>query len=651
MQNLLSELKELLKQDDRLHSDDDLLKNKIIELTLKSDNELLNLLLSNETIKKHFFTEINDILIFDKEKFIKFVNNKEFLPDSYTSFKNKIGLTVNDEYISAKKGVLLVWPYKDCILEGGQTKEDAKRNEIFWNETIAPDEIDRLLDPKVLTSFLRINKDGEEELDKIKDEDNLVIRGNNLLALHSLKKRFLGKIKLIYIDPPYNTDNDSFNYNDSFNHSTYLTFMKNRLEIAKELLRDDGVLFVSCDDNEYTYLKVLLDELFHRDNFQNIFHIKVRHEDRILRADIKYQKVVEQLLCYSKSGNFQPNRRVKPDSSREEYSYVVKTCQNPDSIVEIAGYQVEIYKEGQYKIIRDPESIGALKEYNIRGSLITQSGSASEFYERFLRDRKSTDGLGTLYKVIGMGIRGDGLGYRFIRQPFDESGRNGFYYQGRPLKASLDSLPYPNFYDMVTEFNQVANEGGVQFRNGKKPEKFISKIFEISNLKDGDIILDFFVGSGSTVAVAHKYGFQYIGIEQLDYGENDCVTRLKNVINGDETGISQEVEWSGGNDFVYCELMKQNEYFVDEIEEANEENINELWNKIKDCGFLSYKVDLNAFNENASDFDALSFDDKKRFLLEVLDKNQLYVNLSEIDDTDYKVNETDKLLNRYFYKI
>jgi adenine-specific DNA-methyltransferase len=162
---------------------------------------------------------------------------------------------------------VLAWPYKDCVLEGGQTKEDSKRDEVFWNITLTPDDIDRLLDPKVLTNFRRIDADGEHAVTEIVDSDNLIIKGNNLLALHSLLPRFRGRVKLIYIDPPYNTGNDSFKYNDRFNHSTWLTFMRNRLEIACKLLRKDGSIWINIDDDEAHYLKVLCDDIFGRENF------------------------------------------------------------------------------------------------------------------------------------------------------------------------------------------------------------------------------------------------------------------------------------------------------------------------------------------------------------------------------------------------
>ncbi|PIU51450.1 DNA methylase, partial [Candidatus Desantisbacteria bacterium CG07_land_8_20_14_0_80_39_15] len=274
MKNLLDSLKNLIQRDERLISKGEILKNKVIELALKLDKDLIELLLVDKQMKEVFFTEIGNATIFDKDKFIKFISNKQFLPDSYTAFKNKIGLILGDEYLSEKKEVVLSWPYKDCVLEGGMTKEDQKRDEIFWNEILAPDEISRLLDPKVFTNAKRIDKKGEHKLDEFRTDengnikDNLIIKGNNFLALHSLKKRFAGKVKLIYIDPPYNTGGslETFTYNNAFNHSTWITFMKNRLEVAREFLTDDGFIAIAIDHNELFYLGALADEIFDRDN-------------------------------------------------------------------------------------------------------------------------------------------------------------------------------------------------------------------------------------------------------------------------------------------------------------------------------------------------------------------------------------------------
>lgn len=301
MQNLFDELTEVLSKDDRLVIEGKLAKNKIVELALKLDGDLLKLLLSNDTLKSRFFTDVEGTLVFDKYSFQRFVANKQFLPDSYTAFKNKIGLSDNGEdYLSEKNDVSLIWPYKDCVLEGGQTKEDAKRNEIFWNETLAPDEIDRLLDSKALTNFKKYNEEGEVEIDKFSLSDNFVFKGNNLLALHSLKKNYSGKVKLIYLDPPYNTGKDTFNYNDKFNHSSWLTFIRNRIEIARELLADNGVLVVQSDDKEQAYLKVLLDEIMGREQFETSFYIQVRYSNKTLSEDNDFQKVMEVAHVYSK---------------------------------------------------------------------------------------------------------------------------------------------------------------------------------------------------------------------------------------------------------------------------------------------------------------------------------------------------------------
>ncbi|MBQ9471151.1 MAG: site-specific DNA-methyltransferase, partial [Bacteroidales bacterium] len=308
MENLFNHLEQVvLRMDSRFCTEDGhLLKNNVVEAALALDPKLLHYLLADEKLKKQFFSEVDGLLVFDKVKFQRFVMNKQFLPDSYTSFKNKIGLTnENGEFLSESREVVLSWPYKDCMLEGGQTKEDAKRQEIFWNETLAPDEINRLTEPKALCHFRRYDSKGEHEATELRPDDNLIIKGNNLLALYSLRERFRGQVKLIYIDPPYNTGNDSFGYNDSFNHSTWLTFMKNRLEVAKELLRNDGVLFMHIDDIEEAYLKVLADEVFGRNNFVNVIAVrfstpsgtKTAHKDKTI---IKQKDLI---LVYKKSEN------------------------------------------------------------------------------------------------------------------------------------------------------------------------------------------------------------------------------------------------------------------------------------------------------------------------------------------------------------
>ena len=214
---------------------------------MKMDSSLIKLLLSDDTCKSRFFTEVDGILVFDKVGFGWVINNRQFLPDSYTRYKNKIGLTDSTgEFISSSNEVVLAFPYKDCVLEGGQTKEDQKRSEIFYNETLAPEEIDRLLYPKVFTNAKKYTANGVEKIEKIEDSDSLVVKGNNLIGLSSIEKRYNGLVKCIFIDPPYyfiaTKPSDTFSYNSNFKLSSWLVFMKNRLDIAYKLLSSDGIL-------------------------------------------------------------------------------------------------------------------------------------------------------------------------------------------------------------------------------------------------------------------------------------------------------------------------------------------------------------------------------------------------------------------------
>ena len=308
-------LVELLKTDSRFVEKEnsatnrELLKSEVVNAADRLDKKLIADLLSVAEFKEKFFMKIGEALVFDTNLFQKFLQDKKFLSNSYTDFKNKIGLNIDGKYLKERGEVALVFPFKDCVLAGGMTKEEQKRDEIFFNEILAQDEIDRLLAPKVFSNFKKFTASGESKIkDFQRDEagtikDNLIIKGNNLLALHSLMQEFQGKVKLIYIDPPYNTGNDGFKYNDNFNHSTWLTFMKNRLEVARKLLRDDGVIFVQCDDNEQAYLKVLMDEIFDRDNFINNIAVKAKVSAGASGGgeDKKIKKNIENLIFFCKN--------------------------------------------------------------------------------------------------------------------------------------------------------------------------------------------------------------------------------------------------------------------------------------------------------------------------------------------------------------
>lgn len=201
MDSFYNTVLDVLKQDERFFSDDGvLLRNAVYEAAMQMDSSLIKTLYENEVTRDKFFTFVDDIAVFDKVGFGWIINNRQFLPDSYTRYKNKIGLVDSrGDYIANSNDVELVFPYKDCVLEGGQTKEDQKRSEIFYNETLAPDEVDRLLYPKVLTNAKRYNIDGIEGKVEFRQEDNLIIRGNNILALSSLCKKIRIRFSLFIL--------------------------------------------------------------------------------------------------------------------------------------------------------------------------------------------------------------------------------------------------------------------------------------------------------------------------------------------------------------------------------------------------------------------------------------------------------------------
>lgn len=643
--NLFTELEKLLRMESAYCTEDGaLLKNAIVEAALALRPELISKLLTHDGLKRNFFTEVDGILIFDKVKFQKFVMNKRFLPDSYTSFKNKVGLTNEDgDFLAESREVVLSWPYKDCVLEGGQTKEDAKRNEVFWNEILAPDEINRLTEPKVLTNFKRYDKDGEHEVDNISIEDNLIIKGNNLLALHSLKKKYAGKVKLIYIDPPYNTGSDSFGYNDSFNHSTWLTFMQNRLEVAKKMLCDDGVICVQCSFHQFAYLRVLMDSLFEKHLCD--FNIQVRHPDRSLTGDKEFNDVVEYVLIYS--NNINKKMPYKEEvKTIDEYTIQINIKDGviPELIM-CGEKEVEVYTPEKYEIKTvEPNRLG-LKRMSIRGS-IREKNSSGRFFVKYLEPLTQYPPE-TLFKVPDMGD--DAFDFRyFYSAPLGK--KNGGYFPGMPISSDVTKKQYANLYNFEKEYNNVSREGNVSFRNGKKPEELISFLINIFT-DPGNVILDYHLGSGTTSAVAHKLNRRYIGMEQMDSQISLITERLLNVIDGDLTGISKSVNWQGGGSFVYCELAKANQQFADSIEQASTaEELAAIWKQMQETGFLSWKVNPKEIDINAEDFTCLSIEDQKRFLIECLDKNLLYVPYSEMDNAEFSISESDKKINKQFYQ-
>jgi adenine-specific DNA-methyltransferase len=645
MQNLFNDLKNALKRDERVFVDGKILKNKLTELALKFDDQLLSLLLENKGLKEQFFIDKKikekDVFLFNKDEFIKFINNKEFLPDSFTAFKNQIGLKNDEGYLKDSNEVVLVWPFKDCVLEGGQEKEDDGRNEIFYNETLAPDEVSRLFDKKVLSNFRKFDskniKNGIKEFDIIAN-DNLVVKGNNLLVLHSLKEKFRNKVKLIYIDPPYNTGGDSFKYNDKFNHSSWLTFMKNRLEVSKELLSEDGLIFVQIDDNEFAHLKLLMDEIYENQNFIQIVEIKAN-----VGAANEYQnpfmpKNCEYGLIYSKN---KKNYKYKPtwiksDVDRAYNKIVINPRETNFKKWKIAGINEILEKK-----------LG--KKY-----------SEKEVYEFYIQNANNI--FQTISpKGVGSGLKkamSESVGKKWSIYKREEKD-DIMCFDGRMVRFYSKNLGLiDNEKCFVRELGSlwtdiawmgIAKEGGIELKKGKKPEKLLKRIINLSTEK-GDLVLDFFAGSGTTCAVAHKMGRRYIGIEQMDYIHDLPEARLKNVINGDSSGISKDkdINWTGGGSFVYAELKEWNEKYIADIQKAKSDSqLISIYKEMRKEAFFRYEIEKNKFEE--SEFKKLTIPERKEILLKCIDKNHLYVNYDEINDKEYGISEEDKKMNNRFY--
>ncbi len=332
---------------------------------------------------------------------------------------------------------------------------------------------------------------------------NFLLEGDNLHSLKLLQKTHMGRVDLIYIDPPYNTESKDFQYDDlyvessdSFRHSKWISFMHERLAAARGLLSEDGCILISINENELFVLKLLCDEIFGEEHYLTTFSIRVRHEDRILKGDKDFHEVTEFLLMYRKSFAFKPKKRAAGNTSMDDYQYKVIEKTSAPQLVEMGGKQVAVFKPGEYEVVKTGPCRDGLKAVNIRGS-IKEGNSSGRFFMKYLEGRMESE-RGYLYKVFDMGA--DGLGYRYFSIP--RGGRvNGDYYQGIPaVSPEVKEIPYANYLDFEADFNSVGYEGGVVFRNGKKPLSFLEFCFEIANLKEKKegIVLDFFAGSGTT---------------------------------------------------------------------------------------------------------------------------------------------------------
>ena len=633
MAKFFDEVLSVLKQDGRFFADDGtFMRNAAYEAAMKMDADLLRLLLNNEETCKRFFTDVDGVKVFDKVGFGWVINNRQFLPDSYTRFKNKIGLVdEHGDMIASTNKVELVFPYKDCVLVGGQTKEDQKRQEIFFNETLAPDEVDRLLYPKVLTRAKRYTRDSIEEGITFREDDNLIIKGNNLLAISSLLKRYEGKVKCILIDPPYyfeaNKPSDTFLYNSNFKLSTWLIFMKNRLQIAHRLLANDGVLYISISDEGAHYLKVLTDEIYQANNFI----ADVTWESRkSMSSDGLISENNNHILVYAKEKNSIEKNNFRLSLDVERF--------NRDDNDGRGAYRCEpfdapgIRKNLSYAIVNP----------NTGAEMYPPPGrhwrTEEANYKKLLEEGR-----------IFFGVQG--LGGPQLKAYYSEVKAAG---KGQAVSSIWHDVQQSILWQ-ETDTNKNATQhqidlfGKVVFPN-PKPEDLVRRCVELST-EVGDIVLDFFMGSATTQATALKMHRQFLGVDQMAHIiDNVAIPRLMMVLSGEQGGISRSVNWQGGGSFVYCELAQLNQTFVDDIEVAEDEDtLSAIYAQMIKSGFISCKVDPKDIDAAAKEYKDLSLADKKQFLIDLLDMNLLYVNYCDMDDKEFAISDADKAFTKSFY--
>ncbi|QTQ16374.1 site-specific DNA-methyltransferase [Treponema parvum] len=641
--------------------------NVIKDCAERGDIKLLSPLLKDTSIKKAFFTPVLDSFVFNTARFKEFLEYSSACNSCSKYLGQKIGLYMGDIPLIDRSEVVLNFPFKDCVLEGGQRKEDgldtyfeyddknqeytektSKRREVFYNEVLARDEIDSLFSPKAFCNAKRyeqgkvsackkLNRDAELNKKRGLPEDtitdNLIIKGNNLLALHSLKEEFTGKVKLIYIDPPYNTGSaaNTFAYNNNFNHSSWLIFIKNRLEVAKNLLSKDGCIIIAIDENEHPYLGVLLSELFY--NYE-IHNISIIHNPRGIQGT-----------------NF---------SYTNEYAYFI-IPKGKKSIIDrkIANTEIEWSNlrnwgtESERKDARNCFYPVIVDKKTLK--IIGFGDVADDNYHPFDINIIKNDKI-YVYPIDSKGIERK---WRYARQSVDT------------IKHLLRACKKNNSIDIEIgkDFGQYktvwadprydANEYGTKLVKDLVPECPFSFPKSLWNVYDccysvvgkdkNAIVLDFFGGSGTTAHAVEELNKddsgnrQFILCEQMDYIDNVTVPR-----------VTEVQKRNGGGSFVYMELAEKNEQAVRLISACkNLEELISLFDELCSKYFLHYNVRIKEFREEVKTdrLQSLTLKEQKEMFCRMLDLNQLYVNANDRHDGNSGLSTDDVAITEDFYRL
>ena len=667
---LKSKVEKLLSEIPDFTDENKNLKINVIKDYADNGNvKLLEPLLKNPQTKKAFFTPVLDSFVFNTAKFKEFLEYSSAC-NSYSKYLGqKIGLYMGDSSLLDRNEVVLNFPFKDCVLEGGQRKEDgldtyyeyndkkgeyeekqSKRREVFYNEVLAQDEIDSLFSPKAFCNAKRYEKGKAEKCIKVSRDaelntkrglpedtitDNLIIKGNNLLALHSLKKEFAGKVKLIYIDPPYNTRNptaDTFIYNNNFKDSTWLTFMRNRLEIGKKLLSKDGCLIIAIDENEHSYLGVLLHELF--DTEYEIHNITIVHNPRGVQGTNFSYTNESAYFVIPKGKKSIVDRKIAPDeiewsnlrnwgteSERTDAKncfYPIRVDKTTLNIIGFGDVSPDDYHpngtnvmKGKEILVYPVDSKGVERKWRYAKQSV-------ESIKHLLRAREKSG-------VIDIEIGKDFGQYKTVwANPMYDANE----YGTKIVKDLVPNCPFSfpkslwNVYDCL--YSVV----------GKDKEA---------------IILDFFGGSGTTAHAVEELNKndngkrQFILCEQMDYINTVTVPRVAEVQKRNE-----------GGSFVYLELAKKNETALEQISDCKSlEELTELFDELCSKYFLHYNVRVKEFRKEIESerFKQLNLKQQKEMFSRMLDLNQLYVNTDDRHDKNTGLTKDDIAITEDFYQL
>ena len=661
-------LLELLQNDERLFDEQGELKENLLrELIDQYDPKLLELLLGNELTRAKFFVSVGKSLVF-KANELKFFIDENKLDNSYTQFENKIGLKIGSRLLREYRDVVLNFPYKDCVLEGGQSTEEgsdvyfeydknsgeyeekkAKRKEVFFNQVLAKDEIDRLFEPKAFANAKRYGEDSSLKFTRDENgtiKDNLIIKGNNLLALHTLKEPFRGKVKLIYIDPPYyfNSEKkaDSFTYNSNFKLSTWLTFIKSRLEVSRELLKEEGVIYISISIDGYAYLKILMDEVFGKNNFVGDIIWQTATDNNPSRIKVEHEYVVV----------FAKNKEIQP-------YWLIKS--NSQELLITKYYELkEIYFDNYSKIEQELRIFIKSNKDKLNGVIHYDNVDAKGVFHD--GDIANTKPGGYKYEIThpstNKTCKIPDFGFRFPESSMEQMIKNNDILFGadentliKPkirlenVRDTLRSVIYEDGRKSTKELEDMFYRR--VFTNPKSKE-VLKRLF-LFNLGKTDLCLDFFSGSGTTAHAVLELNKeddgnrQFILVEQMDYAESLTAKRVEKVIEKEKIDTN----------FLYLELAKNNQVALEKIESAESyEELMAFFEEMYERYFLNYNLKIREFKETVSKeeaFKRLSLVRQKEIFGKMLDLNQLYVNRSEMEDSRYGLNANDIAVTNDFY--